>query len=127
VATNDLNPSEALRRNQRSVQISRQMLNLDPDNVVSMNNMGVAHQGVGDALWAMGRVREAIPYYLKSLDDYGKATAGARIFHIAATTWPQTAYHQAQIGDAAGAAATIASAGRTSRLCAAPNQAAAYP
>ena len=35
--------------------------------------MGVAHQGVGDALWSMGRLREAIPYYLKSLDDFGKA------------------------------------------------------
>jgi len=112
VATNDLNPSEALRRNQRSVQISQQMLNLDPDNVVSMNNMGVAHQGVGDALWAMGRVREAIPYYLKSLDDYGKATAGGSgFFIIRGYDVAQTAYHQAQIGDAAGAAATIASAG----------------
>jgi hypothetical protein len=76
-----------------------------------MNNMGVADQGVGDALWSMGRMRDAIPYYLKCLADYGHAAeaggTGFVIIHGYAVA--QTSVHQAQIGDAAGAAATIAS------------------
>ena len=111
VETNDLNPKEALKIAEREVQIGQALLTLDPQNVVSMNNMGVAHQGVGDALWSMGRVREAIPWYFKCLDDFGKAAGaggtGFVIIHGYAVA--QTSFHQAQIGDAAGAAATIAS------------------
>jgi tetratricopeptide (TPR) repeat protein len=111
VATNDLNPTETLQISQREVQIGQSLLTLDPENVVSMNNMGVAHQGVGDALWSMGRVRDAIPYYLRCLDDFGKAAVaggtGFVIIHGYAVA--QTSFHQAQIGDGAGAAATIAS------------------
>jgi hypothetical protein len=110
VATNELNPAEALRFAEREVQISESLLNLDPGNVVSINNMGVAHQGVGDALWAQGRVRDAIPPYLKSLDDYAKATAGgAGFFLIRGYDVAQTANKQAMVGDDAGAAAAIAS------------------
>ena len=111
VATNDLNPKDALKIAEREVQIGQALLTLDPDNIVSINNMGVAHQGVGDALWSMGRMREAIPYYLKCLDDFGKAAAsggtGFVIIHGYAVA--QTSFHQAQIGDGDGAAATIAS------------------
>jgi len=111
VATNDLNPQEALQIAEREVQIGQALLNLDPDNIVSINNMGVAHQGVGDALWSMGKMNDAIPYYLKCLDDFAKAAAsggtGFVIIHGYAVA--QTSFHQAQIGDAAGAAATIAS------------------
>jgi tetratricopeptide (TPR) repeat protein len=111
VATNDLNPEEALQITEREVQIGQSLLTLDPDNIVSINNMGVAHQGVGDALWAMGRMREAIPYYLKCLDDFGKAakTGGTGFVIIHGYAVAQSAFHQAQIGDGAGAAATIAS------------------
>ena len=110
VATNDLNPKEALRIAEREVQISQTLLTLDPGNIVSTNNMGVADQGVGDALWFMGRMREAIPHYLKCLDDFGKATSGgAGFFIIRGYDVAQTSFHRAQIGDHAGAAATIAS------------------
>ena len=112
VASNDLNPKEALRIAEREVQISQTLLTLDPGNIVSTNNMGVAHQGVGDALWAMGRMHEAIPNYFKCLDDFGKATSGGTGFVIIhGYAVAQTASHQAQLGDDAGAAATIASAG----------------
>ncbi|MEP6885732.1 MAG: hypothetical protein ABJC66_13375 [Gammaproteobacteria bacterium] len=110
VATNDLNPTEAYRYNQRGVEVSQSLLDLDPNNIVSINNLGVAHQGVGDSLWSMGRMREAIPYYLKSLDDYARATTGGTgFFIIHGYDVAQTSYHQAQFGDAAGAAATLAS------------------
>jgi len=109
-AINDLNPSEALHHSERGVQISQSLLKLDPDNTVSLNNLGVVHQGVGDALWAMGRMHEAVPYYQLSLDDYAQATRGGTGFVIIhGYDVAQTAYRQAQIGDAAGATATIAS------------------
>jgi tetratricopeptide (TPR) repeat protein len=111
VAVNDLNPKEALQFAEREVQISRTLLTLDPGNIVSANNMGVADQGVGDALWFMGRMHEAIPHYFKCLEDFAKATpggAGFVIIHGYAVA--QTATRQAQLGDDAGAGATIASA-----------------
>jgi tetratricopeptide (TPR) repeat protein len=93
VAQNELNPTEAFRLGLRMEQISFTLLKLDPDNIVTANNLGVAHQTLGDSLWGAGKLAAAIPYYQKSLDDYARAT---------------TAYRQAQLGDAAGAAATIA-------------------
>jgi hypothetical protein len=111
VAYNDMNPKEALQFAERNAEASRTLLTLDPNNVVSTNNMGVADQGLGDVLWAMGRMHEAIPSYLKCLEDFAKAApggAGFVIIHGYAVA--QTAAHQAQLGDDAGAAATIASA-----------------
>jgi hypothetical protein len=109
-AANDLNPSESLQFAQRSVQVSNTLLQLDPANKVTANNLGVGHQNAGDALWAMGRMGDAIPYYLKSLDDYGRAASGGAGFVlIHGYDVSITAYHQTQFGDAQGAAATIAS------------------
>jgi AAA+ ATPase superfamily predicted ATPase len=111
VATNELDPQEAQRLQQRGAEISVTLLKLDPANTVNINNAGVADQGIGDALWAMGKLREAIPYYLKSLGHFGSAAktgeAGYTIVHGYDVT--TTSYHQAQLGDANGAAATIAS------------------
>jgi tetratricopeptide (TPR) repeat protein len=110
VAQNELNPMEAYRLGLRTEQTSYTLLKLDPDNIVTINNLGVAHQTLGDSLWGAGKLGAAIPYYLKSLDDYGRATVGGAGFVIIrAYDMAGTAYRQAQIGDAAGAAATIAS------------------
>jgi hypothetical protein len=110
VAQNELNPAEAVRLGLRTEQISYTLLKLDPDNIVTLNNLGVAHQTLGDSLWAAGKLGAANAYYLKSLDDYGRATIGGASFVIIrAYDVASTAYRQAQSGDAAGAAATIAS------------------
>ncbi len=109
VAQNELNPAEALRLNARDTQTSLTLLKLDPNNVTSANNLGVADQTQGDFLWALGKVHEAIPYYLKSLDDYADATAGGAGFVVIHSyDTAITAFRQAQIGDAAGSAATVA-------------------
>ncbi len=109
VAQNDLNPAEAIRLNERNTQTSLTLLKLDPNNTTSINNLGVADQTQGDFLWSLGKVREAIPYYLKSLDEYGHATAGGAGFVIIHSfDTAITAFRQAQIGDAAGSAATVA-------------------
>ncbi|HMI37795.1 MAG TPA: hypothetical protein VK505_09255 [Steroidobacteraceae bacterium] len=110
VAQNELDPMEAYRLGLRTEQTSLSILKLDPDNIVTINNLGVAHQTLGDSLWGAGKLGAAIPYYLKSLDDYGHATVGGAGFSIIrAYDVAATAYRQAQVGDAAGAAATIAS------------------
>jgi tetratricopeptide (TPR) repeat protein len=106
-----LNPAEALQIAGRGAQISQTLMTLDPGNVVSANNLGVADQEMGDALWSMGRMREAIPHYFKCLNDFGKATSGGAGFVIIhGYAVAQTAARQAQIGDNPGAVATIASA-----------------
>jgi tetratricopeptide (TPR) repeat protein len=110
VAQNGLNPADMQRYSALDTRVSTTLLQLDPHNVVSLNNLGVAHQETGDALWAAGRLREAIASYLQSLDDYGRATMGGASFAIIrAYDMTITSYDQAQLGDAAGAQATIAS------------------
>ena len=110
VAQNDLNPAGMQRYSALDSKVSTTLLQLDPHNVVSLNNLGVAHQETGDALWAAGRLHEAIASYLQSLDDYGRATIGGASFAIIrAYDMTITSYYQAQLGDAGGAQATIAS------------------
>ena len=110
-AANDLNPSKALQFAQRSVQVSKTLLQLDPANKVSANNLGVADQTTADALWTMGRMHDAAPYYLKSVEDYGMAAASGSTGFVLTHAYDVsiTASRQAQVGDAKGAAATIAS------------------
>ena len=110
VAQDGLNPAGMQRYSSLDTRVSTTLLQLDPHNVVSLNNLGVAHQEMGDAFWAAGRLREAVASYLKSLDDYAQATAGGASFVIIrAYDMAITSYYQAQMGDAAGAQATIAS------------------
>jgi hypothetical protein len=109
VAQNDLDPAEALRIAQRDVQISVALLNLDPKSIVSINNLGVAHQGLGDALWSAGRLRDAMPYYEKMFQDFTSATSGGAGPIILYSY--QASYlsgQQAILGDPAGATATLA-------------------
>jgi len=110
VAQNGLNPAEALRYARLDERTSMTLLQLDPHSVVSLNNLGVAHQEIGDAMWSAGHLREAIPVYRRSLDDYGQAAVGGASFVIIrAYDMTLTSYYQAQLGDQAGATATVAS------------------
>ncbi|HEX3847722.1 MAG TPA: hypothetical protein VHV81_10100 [Steroidobacteraceae bacterium] len=109
IETNALNPKAALKYGQQDVRISATLLKFDPGNVVSINNMGVADQAVADASWALGLLREAIPGYLKCIDDFYRATVGGTTFFVNhAVNVAGTVYHQAQLGDMQGAEATEA-------------------
>jgi hypothetical protein len=109
VEQNDLNPLEAARIGLRGEQISLMLLKLDPNNVVSINNLGASQGNVGDALWGAGRLHAAMPYYLQQLDDMGHASSGGAGFAIIRSfTMAGVAYRQAVLGDTAAAAATIA-------------------
>jgi tetratricopeptide (TPR) repeat protein len=109
-AQNALDPAEMFRTAQRDEQVSITLLQLDPHNVTSLNNLGVAQASLGDALWGAGRLRDSIPYYQKSIDAYGRAAGGGATFAITqAASVLGLAISQAQMGDGAGATASIAS------------------
>ena len=76
VALNDLDPRESQRYALKNVQVSEELLNLDPNSTVAANNLGVARQNVGDSYWYAGQLNEAIPDYLAMLDDFEKAIVG---------------------------------------------------
>jgi tetratricopeptide (TPR) repeat protein len=109
VAQNDLNPGETLRSARHDEEISRTLLNLDPNSTVSANNLGNAVQSIGDALWAGARLREAIPHYSKALNYFDKASA-AGTGQIILNSWVRgsVAHQMAVLGDYSQAAATLA-------------------
>jgi tetratricopeptide (TPR) repeat protein len=110
VARNDLNPAEAVRVGLRGEQTAITLLNFDPGNIVSINNLGAAHASISDALWAEGQLREAIRYRTKALEDFGRATAGGPNFLLTrGYTQAILTFFQTQMGDITGAEAVIAS------------------
>jgi hypothetical protein len=109
VAQNDLNPAEALSFAERNEKISLTLLNLDPKSLVSINNLGVAHQSLGDAFWAAGKLRESLLYYEQMYDDFNKAALGGTGQIILYAYQAVYLEHQkAQLGDTAGATRALA-------------------
>ena len=109
VANDELDPQAALRAARREEQVSLTLLKLDPNNVVSLNNLSVAQWDLADSLWAAGRLQEAMPHYLKRLDYMGRASAGGADFSISRSyVMAGVVRRQAELGDTAAAAATIA-------------------
>src|SRR6202008_3257650 len=99
VATDELNAQAALRAGGRQEQVSLNLLKLDPNNVVSLNNLAVAEFQLGDSLWAAGRVHEAIPHFVKQVDAQKRASAGgASVFVSYFGASVAAAYHQAAVG-----------------------------
>jgi hypothetical protein len=112
VAQNDLDPKDALQFGLRDVETSVSLLNLDPKSTVAANNLGGAYAGVGDALWAAGRLREAIPYYVNAVDDFAKATAGGAnqtVVYAYQMTFMENSL--AKLGDFAAATAAVETIG----------------
>jgi hypothetical protein len=109
VAQNDLDPAAALRYGQRGERTSAAILQLDVNSNVAANNLGVAHGNEGDALWAAGRLDEAIPYYREELDDFRRATSGGpnqTLLFIYQMTATENA--EARLGDFAAAQSSVA-------------------
>ena len=109
VAQDELDPQAAQRMGLRQEQVELTLLKLDPNNIVSINNFAVAEGQLGNSLWSAGRLREAIPYFLKQLDAARRASAGGATFSIGhSSVMAGTAVRQAMVGDAAAAVATLA-------------------
>jgi hypothetical protein len=114
LATDGLDPQEAWRWAQRQEQVSLSLLNLDPNNVVSLNNSGVADFQLANILWSQGKLRESIEYVGRQASYMERAAPGGTTFLIDrfAIMWGLTWRHS-MMGDTAGAEATLA-AGRKS-------------
>ena len=104
----ELNPPASLGDLRRSEQISLTLLKFDPGNMVTINNLSVARNVLGEAHWAAGRLHEALPYYDQSLKDAQQVTsAGANLYVGSFYNLGQTAWRHAQVGDQSGAGAVI--------------------
>jgi hypothetical protein len=109
MSANELNPAEELRFAQRGEQVSTTLLALDPKNKVSANNLGVAHDNIGQAYWSAARLHEALGYWQKGGDDYAIASVGGDVFGLTlAYSTAFSAALQAMAGDSVAAEATLA-------------------
>ena len=108
-----LDPQEAWRWAQRQEQVSVALLNLDPDNVVSLNNLAVADFQLASIAWSQGKLRESLEYIGRQTAYMERAAPGGSAFLIDrfSIMWGM-AFRHALIGDHAGDA-TLA-AGRRS-------------
>ena len=104
----NLDPLNAVANAKRAVQISLTLLEFDPGNIVTTNNLAVARTGLGDVYWTAGRMREAMPYYDQSVKDALQVTSGGPNLYVTSFyTLAYAALRHAQIGDFAGAGAII--------------------
>ena len=77
-ALNDMNPARAMPLFERALNSSKNLSRLDPGNKVIRFNLAVTIASVGDALWSMGKPREALQRNLDSLQIFkGPRTAAA--------------------------------------------------
>src|SRR5262249_34896482 len=106
-----LDPKDAMKWAVQSEQTSFVLLKLDPHNVTTLNNLGVAQGSIGDIEWSNGHLDESIDWYRKSLDPWAEAAKGGIGFAIVrGVIMAGLAYKQAIIGDMAGAVATVETA-----------------
>ena len=110
VALNDLNPEEALKFAKLNLQTSRTLLQLDKNNTVSNNNMGVAYSSIGDVLWQAGHVRQVAKYYADGLKSTGDAASGGGASYVVIRAYgaASNAYRVAMAGDYVGADSIVA-------------------
>ncbi|HUY84874.1 MAG TPA: hypothetical protein VMU86_09865, partial [Steroidobacteraceae bacterium] len=107
--TTELRPREALKFQARAEATSMTMVHLDPRNTVTRNNLAVVHAGIGDAYWAMGRLRQANAFYRRAVVDENAAIAGGEGFALLQRQIAfNAADHAAIVGDFAGAQSALA-------------------
>jgi hypothetical protein len=106
---NMLDPAAALADTERMEKVSSVMLGMDPNNVTSLNNTGVAYQLAADSLWSSGRPRESIAAHGVSMDYYSRSARSGAVGFIVirAASSLSRAMRQAQFGDFPGARAEI--------------------
>ena len=110
-ALEDLDPLLSAQLSVRNEAISQTMLDLDPDNVVTLNNLGGNSVSTANAFWLAGHLHEAVRYNAKASEVTSRAAAheGSGDFletHLLFTGF--LALYQTMMGDTQGAAATLA-------------------
>ncbi|HEV2284567.1 MAG TPA: hypothetical protein VGR80_00880, partial [Steroidobacteraceae bacterium] len=109
VDQDELEPQLALRDSRRQEEVSVALLNLDPANIVSINNLAVSEGQLWGALWSAGRLRESMPYVEKQVELAGRAASGGLQFELSqGAVIGGLVYARATVGDTAGAQAALA-------------------
>jgi tetratricopeptide (TPR) repeat protein len=104
----NLDPLGAVANANRAVQISLTLLEFDPGNIVTTNNLAVARTGLGDVYWTAGKLHEAMPHYDQSVKDGLQVTSGGPNLYVTSFfTLAYCALRHAQIGDFSEAGALI--------------------
>ena len=110
-ALEDLDPLLSAQLSVRNEAISQTMLDLDPDNVVTLNNLGGNSVSAANAFWLAGHLQEAVRYNTKASEVTGRAAAHESSGDFLETHLLFTGFlalNQTMMGDAQGAAATLA-------------------
>jgi hypothetical protein len=110
-ALEDLDPLLSAQLSVRNEAISQTMLDLDPDNVVTLNNLGGNSVSAANAFWLAGHLQEAVRYNAKASEVTGRAAAHESSGDFLETHLLFTGFlalNQTMMGDAQGAAATLA-------------------
>ena len=104
-----LDPQAARAPALRGEQVSLTLLNLDPNNVTSLNNMSVAEGQLAGVLWSGGHLRESLAYHKKEV-DYSPKSGGATFLVNYCGTVSGAVFFQSALGETALATATLAEA-----------------
>ena len=110
-ALEDLDPLLSAQLSVRNEAISQTMLDLDPDNVVTLNNLGGNSVSAANAFWLAGHLQEAVRYNAKASEVTGRAAAHESSGDFLETHLLFTGFlalNQTMMGDAQGTAATLA-------------------
>ena len=108
-ADHRLDPQAAREPALRAEQVSLTLLNLDPNNVTSLNNLSVAEGQLANVLWSGGHLRESLPYHRKEL-SYAPKTGGATFVDNYCGTTSGAVYFYSALGETALAEAALAEA-----------------
>jgi tetratricopeptide (TPR) repeat protein len=101
-----LDPQAAWQPAVRQEQVSLTLLNLDPNNITSRNNLSVAEGQLASVLWSSGQLRKSLTYHQKEL-DYAPTSGGATFIVNYFGGVAGIAYFQAAAGEPALARATL--------------------
>ena len=110
-ALEDLDPLLSAQLSVRNEAISQTMLDLDPDNVVTLNNLGGNSVSAANAFWLAGHLQEAVRYNTKASEVTGRAAAHESSGDFLETHLLFTGFlalNQTMMGDTQGTAATLA-------------------
>jgi hypothetical protein len=118
LAANENDPATALQFDQLSMRDARALLDLEPKNSLYTYGLSASYGAIDADLWALGRLREAIEYSQKALDEIGpQVGVGGAYVAVMGNMMSDTASKQAQLGNFASAAATlVAGESLTSKL-----------
>ncbi len=106
----ELDPRAAAREWARYERYSQALLSLDPDNVVTLNNLGNSNNNVANAYWSAGELTEALRHAHLAEDYLARATTHGQnpdFFVTRLGFLGFTAYLETTRGELAAARATV--------------------